>query len=386
MADRAKRSNREGSIAKVKGRAGYRAQVTLLDGSRPTKQCRSAQAAKDWIQQQLLLEETGHRGSAGKLTFGEWAHEWFQTRSDRVAPKTLANERSHFQNYFAPLLKIRLNRITSGDIQNWIASVERRGLDEKPGAGKPHTARICHSLVSAILRDAVRHRLISSSPMGGVARPKLPAPAPKYLGREETLRLLEAVDATGDPRAIAVHLMLRLGLRRNESLGLTWSDVDLVSEMVSIRCQLGRMEDPSNPGVAYLGLRELKTMSSRRRLRLSGELLERLKELHASSLDDSPTSFVVTLDGGEPVDPDGLSHWLKLVGKEVGVEVTPHRLRHTSATMMLNRGVAIEAVGKVLGHSDNRTTGVYARVLDATGDAALDVLASDIDDGLDQNR
>ena len=48
--------------------------------------------------------------------------------------------------------------------------------------------------------------------------------------------------------------------------------------------------------------------------------------------------------------------------------------------MMLNRGVAIEAVGKVLGHSDFRTTGVYARVLDSTGAAALEVLADHLDE------
>jgi len=47
--------------------------------------------------------------------------------------------------------------------------------------------------------------------------------------------------------------------------------------------------------------------------------------------------------------------------------------------MMLNLGSPIEAVGKVLGHSDVRTTGVYARVLDATGGDALEALAEDLD-------
>ena len=121
-------------------------------------------------------------------------------------------------------------------------------------------------------------------------------------------------------------------------------------------------------------------MSSRRTLKISGELLNRLVSLRVSALEEDPSSFVVTLDGYGPTDPDALSHWLKHVGQEIGVTVTPHRLRHTSATMILNRGVAIEAVGKVLGHSYHRTTGVYARVLDSTGAAALDVLAEDLDE------
>ena len=382
MADKQKRANREGSIAKVKGRSGYRAQVTLLDGSRPTKQCRSLQEARDWIQKQLFLEEAGELPPARRLTFGEWSRSWLESRAERVTPKTLANETSHYRNYFGPLAKLQLDRMTAGDIQGWLANIERRGLKRKPGVGQPHTARICHSLLSAILRDAVQHHLIRSSPMSGVAKPKLPSPAPKFLDRDDALRLLDAVDATGDPRSTAVHLMLRLGLRRNEALGLTWSDVDFDSGMVTIRFQLGRVDnpDPPEPGSRLLVRRELKTMSSRRTLRISGELLDRLVSLRHSALEEDPNAFVVTLDGYTPTDPDAMSHWLKQVGRDIGVAVTPHRLRHTSATMMLNRGVAIEVVGKVLGHSDHRTTGVYARVLDSTGAAALDVLAGDLDE------
>jgi site-specific recombinase XerD len=83
---------------------------------------------------------------------------------------------------------------------------------------------------------------------------------------------------------------------------------------------------------------------------------------------------------GFPVDPDAFSHWLTAIGRRAGIRVSPHRLRHTSATLMLNRGVAIEAVGKVLGHTDIKTTGVYARVLDSTGAEALQILASDLDE------
>jgi site-specific recombinase XerD len=67
------------------------------------------------------------------------------------------------------------------------------------------------------------------------------------------------------------------------------------------------------------------------------------------------------------------------VGRSIGVVVRPHRLRHTSATLMFNGGVSIEAVGKVLGHTDIKTTSVYARVLDETGSAALETLATDLD-------
>jgi site-specific recombinase XerD len=51
-------------------------------------------------------------------------------------------------------------------------------------------------------------------------------------------------------------------------------------------------------------------------------------------------------------------------------------LRHTLATLMLNAGIPIETVGKVLDHRDLRTTSIYARVLDETSFVALDSLAT----------
>jgi site-specific recombinase XerD len=70
-----------------------------------------------------------------------------------------------------------------------------------------------------------------------------------------------------------------------------------------------------------------------------------------------------------------MTRWVSSVGRSIGIRVSPLRLRHSAATTMLNAGVAIETVGKVLGHGDVRTTAIYARVLDTSSDAALDDLA-----------
>lgn len=49
---------------------------------------------------------------------------------------------------------------------------------------------------------------------------------------------------------------------------------------------------------------------------------------------------------------------LRELNRSIDIDCTPHRLRHTSATMMLNHNVAITTVGAVLGHTDIRMTGV----------------------------
>jgi integrase len=312
---------------------------------------------------------SARRAKSATPTLGEWAATWLEARRQKVASKTFENERSHLR-YLAPLFDDQLDALTPGRIEDWLGALERSFLDDRP-SGRPHTVRICFSLLSSILRDAAKHRIIATSPMKEVQRPRVPAPTPKFLTLSEARTLVEACDATGDPRALAVALMVHLGLRRNEALGLIWSDVDLETGALNLSFQLGR----DRTGDGALARRPLKTVGSRRRLRLFPELVGRLETTRTRGARTLPDDFIISLGGGRPVDPDAMSRWLSRCGRDVGLRVSPHRLRHTAATLMLNSGTSIETVGRVLGHSEVRTTSIYARVLDSSTDDALESLA-----------
>jgi len=316
-------------------------------------------------------------------TVGEWFATWFHSRAFKVAPSTLGSNRSLYRLYFADLAEVPLGDLTAGRIKDFLAMVEHRCHEQRPGTGQPHTVRHCHALLSAALRDAVDHELIASNPMARVPRPRTPAPQPKYLSAEELGRLLDAVRATGDPRALAVELMARLGLRRNEALGVTWGDVDLEGRVLHLRSQIGRVPDPARPGSTTIVHRDLKTMGSRRDLRFGDRLATMLRSRRTEAGEVPPDGdLLISLNGGRPVDPDAFSRWLTGIGRSIEVRVSPHRLRHSAATLMLNRGASIEAVAKVLGHTDVKVTSVYARVLDETSGAAIELL-SGVLDGLD---
>ena len=306
-------------------------------------------------------------------TLGEWTQKWLRARVTKVAPKTYANELSHVRRYLYPMFPVTLSELSPGAIEDWLSSIEHTGRQARPGRGQPHTVRICHSLISVILRDAVKHRLLTHNPMTQVARPRIPPPAPKHLSLDELRRVLDRTSSTGDPRSLAVELMALLGLRRNEALGLVWADIDFEGAHIYVRAQLGRA---SNDVGAPLIRRELKTLSSRRVLALSPSLDARLRSVRASATHLAESDFVISLANGRPTDPDALTRWLGEIGRSLGLKVTPHRLRHTAATLMLNEGVPIESVSKVLGHSEVRTTGIYARVLDRSADEAVGALAT----------
>jgi integrase len=162
-------------------------------------------------------------------------------------------------------------------------------------------------------------------------------------------------------------------------IGLTWQDVDLETGRVTIALQLQRIPDPKDVSRMVLARVPLKTAASRRVVRASGTFLERLRTLQRNA-GAAPTDFVVTLGIG-PVEPTLMTRWLSNRTKEIGIRCSPHRLRHTAATLMLNRVGSITTVSTFLGHSDLKTTSVYARVLDDTSESASAALG-DVVDGL----
>jgi integrase len=106
-------------------------------------------------------------------------------------------------------------------------------------------------------------------------------------------------------------------------------------------------------------------------------LLERLRAQHATHL-PRDSDFLVK-SGRRPVDPQNLTQWLSMRSKEIGITCSPHRLRHTAATMMLNETGSIATVSSFLGHTELRTTSVYARVLTSTSDDAAAALGEAVD-------
>lgn len=373
------RSRGEGSIQELPGRPGYRAQLTLPDGRRPTKQFKTKQQAADWLAEQRALAKAGALVAPTALTLGAWMEEWLATR--HRAPNTLALERSHYRTHFDPIAQVRLDRLSPLVCRRFIEGLDHKLKARRPPLGQPHTLRHCYNLLRTALEAAVEHRLLASNPLAAIPRPKVPKPAPKYLTEDGVGKVLRAADASGDRRSIAVHLMLRLGLRRGEALGLTWSDVDVERRTVTISHQLQREPDPARPGRTNLVRVAPKTATSIRVLSADDSLLA-LLEAHRGHpfYGSEPDDFIVCAPGGKPFDPDATSSWLRELGSSVDVRVTPHRLRHTAATMMLNHDVAITTVGSVLGHSDIRTTAIYARVLDDTRSSALRTLGEVVDD------
>jgi integrase/recombinase XerD len=172
--------------------------------------------------------------------------------------------------------------------------------------------------------------------------PKVPRSLPKALTRDEVKKLLSVIPPTRKRDRLIVLLLYGAGLRVSELVNLKKSEVDLERGIIVVRGGKGA-KDRVVPIPEFL-VEEIRSYLETRSD--SSEYL--LVEERRKSKDKLSTKTIWYL--------------LKKYGDRAGVEVTPHKLRHSFATHMLERGVDIRAIQELLGHSNLSTTQIYTKV------------------------
>lgn len=231
--------------------------------------------------------------------------------------------------------------LTPALVQSYAAHLGAVGL-------APRTTHRRLSPVRSLCRYLVREGYVASDPSEEMVRPKLPRRLPKALTVEEVRALIEY--APPDPvqslrdRAI-IELMYGSGLRVAETAGLDVSDVDLDER--TVRCRGKGSKDRVIPfgGPAAHAL-EAYLHGGRSRLARGGD----------------PALFLTRL--GKRFSTSGLWRLIKERARAVGITkpVSPHSLRHSFATHLLEGGADLRVVQELLGHASIATTEVYTHV------------------------
>lgn len=202
----------------------------------------------------------------------------------------------------------------------------------------------------AFLRYAEAHGVPLSPGVFRVARPKEGARLPRFLSDSDYQRLVAHVQqqtATGTRDAcldrLWFYLLSDAGLRLGEVCALQLGDIDLPSARLLVRAGKN-MRDRSVP-LASRVLQALRAYLPQRGMSTLPHLL---------------------LFQGQPLHPTLIQNRLQRYGAQVNVAVSPHRLRHTLATRLLNAGMPITSLQQVLGHEQISTTMIYAHVHNQT--------------------
>ena len=324
------------------------------------------------LKNQLLHDaQTGELAIAGNERFGEFARWWLETiKKDQVRPATYADYKERYLRWIAPIFgHRRLADISSRDIANWMADLDRRGY-------APKTINGSRQILRMTLQAAVDHDRLKKNPALAVPAKKTVG-ANKYVQRpwnkQEATQALEAL--RGTDIELPIVLAMVLGLRRGETLGLKWTDLDFHAGTIAIQRARREYRDRSFDGRtrSLVETTDTKTSSSNRTLRM-GALVQSAvmshRELQERKGFYEEDGWVFATRTGNPISPTRLSKLFHDFQSANSLRrIRFHDLRHSAAGLSLSAGTRLEAVSQVLGHSRiDITKAIYAPQVEALGD------------------
>ncbi len=202
--------------------------------------------------------------------------------------------------------------------------------------------------LKSFFKYLVREGKIEADPTGDIKLPKKAKRLPKALGIGETIRLISAPTEKNHISlrdAALLELLYATGMRASETVGLNISDINLSVSFV--KC-FGK------------GSRERIVPINKATLRAIKEYLEKGRPEFPKK--DKDALFVDK--NGERLTRQGLWLIIKKYVKKSGVKgkTSPHTLRHSFATHLLEKGADLRSVQEMLGHADISTTQIYTSV------------------------
>jgi integrase len=344
MANR-KRGNGEGSIShRSNGR--WRAQVYQGNEHRISRDFKTKPEAQSWLRQMQGELEWGFDYQGSKTLLKDYLHDWLDNSKMALRPKTADGYERIMQKHIIPHLgDIPLKDITPHQIEKFYASLVEAGVGTR-------TVRMVHSVIHRALERAVFNLMLTRNPSAHATLPRYTHGEMKVLDEIQVNQFLVA--AIGSPFVALYHLAVKTGMRQGEILGLRWSDLQWGNGRLYVQRQLQDLR-----GEGYI-FQEPKTRSGRRTIQLGEGTLQALRDhrehqqlqkaFAGSRWQDNDLIFPSKL--GTPLDPSNLRLDFNRVLERAGVpKIRFHDLRHTCASLMLNNGIPVIVVSRILGHS-----------------------------------
>ncbi len=204
------------------------------------------------------------------------------------------------------------------------------------------------SSIKGLCKYLIIENIIKEDPSEDIQAPKRWERVPKSLTVSEVKFFLESDGTIEKPVMVRNIVMLELlyssGLRVSELVSLKVEDINLESGFIRV---IGK---GSKERVVPINMRAIEKL----RNYIRKERLEILKKR------ESPYLFIT--GRGRPMTRQRFWQAIKLFGKKKGIDLSPHILRHSFATHLLEGGADLRSVQKMLGHSDISTTQIYTKV------------------------
>ncbi len=290
----------------------------------------------------------GERIAPANVRFSEAAEQWFESKR-RLRPWTRTQYRAALDNELLPTFgHFKLGQIDAESVARFIRKLEARGL-------APSTISNYLLPLNGTFAFAVRRGLANVNPCALLTNDDRPAKTARRKIYEWSDAEIDALFKSAEEIAsrresrydytLLLRTAVRTGLRLGELLGLQWQDIDFENSVLEVRRQHSRSGELAEP----------KTPKARRRVPLSPDMLASLKKHKLASRFSTGEDFVFASNAGGPlshrnVQRRGFEAARDLAG--LPKELTFHDLRHAFASIAAHRGVPLNVLAEVMGHTN----------------------------------
>ena len=343
-------------------------------GARRWRTFATKRDAEDFLAKTIPETRQGKRALVSvTITVAAYADRWLRLIASTVKPRTLVSYAGTLRLHLLPAFGAwRVQRLDKGGIKGMLADKLASGLSR-------NTVRIIHATLRAMLRAAVDDGVMPINPAEKLGR-QLHLVAPKAVRQEEIKAMTReqrqrflTTAARETPRYYPLFFTLAgTGLRLGEALALQWDDLDGLAREIRVTRSLSR----GQVGTPKAG--------HGRTVDLSQVLAETLWQLEQARTREALLLGCQTLPpwvfctrAGTPMDESKVRRAMRQVLQQAKLPLhfSPHCLRHTYASLMLQQGESLTYVQRQLGHASiNLTADTYGKWLPLGNKAAVDRL------------
>lgn len=260
------------------------------------------------------------------------------------------NSRASFQSalntwIYPAIGEKKMPDVSSADLSSLLLSVQAQGRAHA-------TAVKVYTVLHTMFKMAYLSDMIQRNPMDKVPRPvprkdEIREAEAQSLTVEELQTVLGALNDEPLKWRVLVYVLIDTGIRRGECCGLKWEDVDIESQVITIRRNL-----------CYTPARGVYIDTPKSGRVREVDIGPETAALLRAFKNQSAGKFVFTQEGSQtPMHPQSPTRYLKKLSGRCGVpDLHPHKLRHTFASIAITAGADVASVSEALGHSDKAVT------------------------------